>query len=137
MNDSSKRIADLEDFLFGTNEQPIDDVLSSLRQAGIDTDNEASRVQDMVNEKHRKQLQMLPDSEIQSSTELPQLLADVSSMPHELLFAAFTKLRNGELGKDLQDAAKARLSENNFAKLSGEELRLWLEEFADSQNESD
>lgn len=136
MSDSSKRLNDIEDFLFGSNEQPLDDVLASLRQAGIDTDKQASRVNDMVSEKHRKQLQMLPDSEIQPRRNLPHLLADVSSMPHEMLFAAFDKLRDGEHGKDLQDAAKARLNENDSAALNEEELRLWLEEIADSQDKN-
>ena len=133
MNDSSKQLTDLEDFLFGSDEQPLDDVLASLRQAGIDTDKQSSRVQDMVDGKRREQLKVLPDS----SAKLPQLLTGVSSMPHEMLFATFSKLRDGEHGKDLQDAAKARLNEDNPAKPSEEELRLWLKEIADSQNKSE
>lgn len=133
MSDSSKRLTDLEEFLFGSDEQPLEDVLANLRQAGIDTDEQASRVRDMVEEKRRKQLQTLPGPSVQ----LQQLLTGVSSMPHELLFATFDKLRDGELGKDLQNAAKARLNEDNSATPTEEELRLWLEEVANSQDKSE
>lgn len=137
MNDSSKQITNLEDFLYGSNEQPLDDVLSSLRQAGIDTDKLGSRVIDMVNNKRREQLQQLPSRENRVSSTLPQFLTDVRSMPHELLFAAFDKLCDGELGEDLQEAAKARISSNDSEGISDEELRSWLEEIANSQRDSD
>lgn len=137
MSDEAKRLTDLEDFLFGSSEQPIEEIVSDLRKAGIDTDRAAARLEKMVQEKYREQLQKLAEAEQDIQTTPPPFLADVSTMPRELMLASFEKLRDGEMGTSYQELALARCRNKDAAQLSDEELRSWLSDIADINGDPD
>jgi len=127
MNDKArKRLSDLEDFLYGATGQSQEEVIADLRDAGVDTDRAAIRIEQLVQQKRDAYLQrhvQHDDNSIES--ELPHF-DDFSTMPRELLLASFEKL------SDSTD------TDQDTSTMSDEDLRSWLSaitELAKRKNE--
>ncbi|PQO28914.1 hypothetical protein [Blastopirellula marina] len=137
MSDTSKRLSDLEAFVFGSPDQPIEEVISDLRDAGIDTDRAASRIQKMVQEKHQTQLRKLSEVEANETAEYSQFEIEIADMPRDLILASIKKLRNADESADVQELAGESDSAKDLSQLSDEELRGWLSEITKRQQKSD
>ena len=126
MNEKARKpLKDLEDFLFGATGQPQEEVIADLRDAGVDTDRAAIRIEQLVQQKKDAYLQRqieLDDDSIGS--QLPHF-DDLLTMPRELLLATFEKLSNPS---DTDEDASS---------MSDEDLRSWLSALTEIEKQND
>ena len=132
-NDHSKAIKTIDQLLLDDSGMTDTQIRADLKSKGVDVDAYLARFSTELRKGfQRQQKRAVQEAATKLLTGACKVFGDLQGQSFEYLKALYDKVKSGEYGPNLQEAAQARCRNQNGEEPSEVELRSWLEDISTS-----